>query len=140
MDKAALDAMNQHVIEEFRANGGKVGGNFEGAPVLLLHHTGAKSGKARINPLVFSEDGDRWVIIASKAGAPSHPDWYHNLKAHPDTTIELGTETVKVHVEEVFGDERRRLFDQQAEQMPYFKEYEKKAEGREIPVLVMSRA
>lgn len=140
MDKTQLDQMNEQVLAEFRANGGKVGGRFEGAPVILLHHKGAKSGKERVNPLVYSEDGERFVIIASKAGAPSHPDWYHNLKAHPDITVEVGTQTLRVRAEEVHGPERQRLFDAQAETMPYFKDYEKAAAGiREIPVFVLMR-
>ncbi len=138
MDKAALDAQNAQVLEEFRANGGKVGGRFEGMPVLLLHHKGAKSGKTRVNPLVYSEDGDRFVIIGSKGGAPTNPDWYHNLVAHPETEIEVGSETIAVRAEQASGAERRRLYDQQSEIMPFFKDYEKAAAGqREIPVLVL---
>ena len=140
MDKATLDAMNEQVLAEFRANDGVVGGRFEGMPVLLMHHKGAKSGKVRVNPLVYSTDGDRYVIICSKGGAPKNPDWYHNLIAHPDIDIEVGTETIPVTAQEVFGDERRRLYDQQAEIMPFFKEYEKAAAPhREIPVIVFTR-
>ncbi|MGO9973633.1 MAG: nitroreductase/quinone reductase family protein, partial [Solirubrobacteraceae bacterium] len=87
---------NAKIIEEFRANGGRVGGMFESMPLLLLHHTGAKSGKQRVNPLAYQRDGDRYVIFASKAGAPTNPDWYHNLKAHPEVAIEVGTETINV--------------------------------------------
>ena len=82
---------NTKIIDEFRATGGRVGGMFESMPLLLLHHTGAKSGKLRINPLAYQRDADRYVIFASKAGAPTNPDWYHNLVAHPDTTAEVGT-------------------------------------------------
>ncbi len=85
---------NAQVIEEFHANAGHVGGMFEGMPLLLLHHTGAKSGKSRINPLVYQQDGNRYVIFASKAGAPTNPDWYHNLKAHPNVKIEVGSDTI----------------------------------------------
>ncbi|MGP0051696.1 MAG: nitroreductase/quinone reductase family protein, partial [Solirubrobacteraceae bacterium] len=85
---------NAKIIDEFRASGGRVGGMFESMPLLLLHHTGAKSGKQRINPLAYQRNGDRYVIFASKAGAPTNPDWYHNLKAHPEVAIEVGTETI----------------------------------------------
>src|SRR6187397_443714 len=87
---------NTSIIEEFRANGGKVGGNFEGAPLLLLHTTGAKSGQERLHPLVYQQVGDDVAIFASKGGAPSNPDWFHNVVAHPDVTIEIGTDTVPV--------------------------------------------
>ena len=87
---------NRTIIEEFRANAGKVGGQFEGAPMVLLHTTGAKSGKPRVNPLVYQADGDRIVVFASKAGAPTHPDWFHNIVANPRTVVEVGPETVDV--------------------------------------------
>jgi len=86
---------NEKIINEFRANGGKVGGPFQGAPVLLLHHTGAKSGTERVNPLMYQQVGDSYAIFASKGGAPSNPDWYYNLAAHPDTTIEMGTDMIQ---------------------------------------------
>ncbi|MBS2040622.1 nitroreductase family deazaflavin-dependent oxidoreductase [bacterium] len=131
--------MNSKVLAEFRANHGKVGGMFEGFPMVLLHHKGAKSGIERISPLVYSQDGDRYVIIASKGGAPSHPDWYHNLLAHPDTQIEVGDDTIPVRAALAEGPERKRLFDAQAALMPNFKDYEKAAAGvREIPVFVLS--
>ena len=85
---------NAQIIDEFHANEGRVGGTFESTPLLLLHHTGAKSGKSRINPLAYQRDAGRYVVFASKGGAPTNPDWYHNLKAHPDTTIEVGTDTI----------------------------------------------
>lgn len=139
MDKKSLDEMNQQVLDDFRANGGVVGGRFEGMPVLLLHHTGAKSGTVRINPLVYSMDGDTYVIICSKGGAPKNPDWYYNLLAHPETKIEVGTDMVPVTVSEATGAERRRLYDQQVEIMPFFADYEKAAAPhREIPVLVLT--
>lgn len=139
MDKAQLDQMNSKVLAEFRANHGKVGGMFEGFAMVLLHHKGAKSGAERISPLVYSKDGDRYVIIASKGGAPSHPDWYHNLVAHPDTQIEVGDETIPVRASLAQGAERQRLFDAQAAIMPNFKDYEKAAAGiREIPVFVLT--
>ena len=87
---------NDQIIEEFRANQGRVGGRFEGSPLLLLHHTGAKSGKSRINPLAYLSNGGRYVVFASKGGAPTNPDWYHNLKAHPNAAIEVGTDMIDV--------------------------------------------
>ena len=109
-------------------------------PLLLLHHTGAKSGAARINPLAYRADGDRYVIFASKAGAPSNPDWYHNLKAHPNVTIEVGTDTIDVVASEASGEERDRLYNAQAEQVPQFADYEKSAGGRVIPVIILTPA
>jgi deazaflavin-dependent oxidoreductase (nitroreductase family) len=131
---------NAQVIEEFRSNGGRVDGMFGGMPLLLLHHTGAKSGKSRINPLAYQTDGGRYVIFASKAGAPTNPDWYHNLKAHPQATIEVGTETIEVLAGEATGEERDRLFRSQVERSPAFGDYEKKAGGRVIPVIVLTPA
>jgi deazaflavin-dependent oxidoreductase (nitroreductase family) len=128
---------NAQVIEEFRANEGRVGGMFDGMPLLLLHHTGARSGTERVNPLVYQGDGGRYVIFASKAGAPTNPDWYHNLKAHPDASIEVGTDTIDVLAEEATAEERDRLFRAQIELAPQFAEYEKKTE-RVIPVIVLT--
>lgn len=138
MDKDQLNSWNQRIIEEFRANDGVVGGEFEGKPVLLLHTMGARSGKERINPLVYSRDGDRFVIIASYAGAPRHPDWYYNIKAQVDVTLEVGTERFRARAEEAEGEERQRLFDQQAAQMPFFNDYQAKTD-RVIPVFVLER-
>jgi deazaflavin-dependent oxidoreductase (nitroreductase family) len=128
---------NAKIIDEFRANEGRVGDMFEGMPLLLLHHTGARSGKSRINPLAYQSDAGRYVVFASKAGAPTNPDWYHNLKAHPHVTVEVGTDTIDVTASEATGAERDRLFDTQAERIPQFAEYEKKA-GRVIPVIVLT--
>ncbi len=128
---------NAQIIEEFRANEGRVGGPFEGSPLLLLHHTGARSGKSYVNPLAYQADGGRYVIFASKAGAPENPGWYHNLKANPETTIEVGTETLPVLAGEASGAERDRLYATQAERIPQFAEYEKTA-GRTIPVVVLT--
>lgn len=133
-----MNEFNEGVIEEFRANAGKVGGPFEGAPMILVHHTGAKSGTERVTPLVYQADGDDWVIFASKAGAPSHPHWYHNLMANPETTIEVGSETIPVTATEASGDERTRLWETQKVNAPQFAEYEAKTD-RTIPVLVFSR-
>jgi deazaflavin-dependent oxidoreductase (nitroreductase family) len=128
---------NTKVIDEFRANEGRVGGMFEHMPILLLHHTGAKSGQSRINPVAYLEDDGRYVIIASKGGAPSHPAWYHNLKAHPSVTIEVGTKTLPATASEATGAERDRLFDAQAQRLPQFAEYEQKTD-RTIPVIVLT--
>ena len=130
---------NTDLIEEFRVNDGKTSGPFAGAPLMLFTHTGAKSGKQRTNPIVYTRDGDNLVIIASKGGAPTNPDWYYNLVANPEVTVELpGGETFKARAREVHGDERDRLFAAQAELMPGFKEYEAKT-TRVIPVFVLER-
>jgi deazaflavin-dependent oxidoreductase (nitroreductase family) len=134
----AMTEFNQKVIEEFRANGGKVGGAFAGAPMMILTHTGAKSGKTHTTPLVYSLDGDRFVIIASKAGAPTNPAWYHNLVAHPEVTVEVGTERFSAKAVEARGADRDRLFDAQARLMPQFNEY-KKSTTRTIPVFTLER-
>ncbi len=115
-----INEFNQQLIAEFRANGGKVGGMFAGAPLLLLTTTGAKSGKERISPLAYTTDNGRWVIIASKAGAPTHPDWFHNLKANPDVTVEVGAESFPAKATIPANPERQRLYDQMAAQMPNF--------------------
>lgn len=128
---------NAQVIDEFRANGGQVGGPMAHMPLLLLHHTGARSGTERVNPVAYLKDGDRYVIFASKAGAPTNPDWYHNLKAHPGVTIEVGTETLPAVASEATGEERERLFRTQAEHAPQFAEYQSKTD-RQIPVIVLT--
>ncbi len=129
---------NKRIIEEFRSNGGKVGGPFEGAPLLLLTTTGAKSGLARTTPVMYLPDGERFIIFASKAGAPTNPDWYHNLAAHPEATIEVGSETFKVTSGEVTGEERDQLYAKQASLYPGFAEYEAKT-TRRIPVIALQR-
>jgi deazaflavin-dependent oxidoreductase (nitroreductase family) len=128
---------NAQIIQEFRANDGVVGGPFEGSTLLLLHHTGAKSGRDYVNPLVYRRDGDHYVIFASKAGAPTNPGWYHNLQAHPEVTIEVGTETLPAVATEVTGEERDRLFEAQKESNPQFAEYEKNTD-RVIPVIALT--
>jgi deazaflavin-dependent oxidoreductase (nitroreductase family) len=128
---------NARIIEEFHANDGHVGGMFEDSTLLLLHHVGAKSGQDRINPLAYNRDGDRYVIFASKAGAPTNPDWYHNLKAHPDVSIEVGTDTIDVVAAEATGEERERLFSAQVERSPGFGDYQAKTD-RVIPVIVLT--
>lgn len=139
MDESEFNDFNRQVIEEFRANDGKVGGPFEGAPLVLLHTTGAKSGQERISPLVYRADGDRWVIFGSKGGAPTHPDWFHNLTAHPEASIEVGTDTVPVTASVAEGEEHDRIWEAQKTAMPGFAEYEEKAGGRRIPVVVLTR-
>ena len=128
---------NARIIDEFRANEGRVGGSFDGVPLLLLHHTGARSGEKRINPLSYQPDDGRYVVFASRGGAPRNPAWYHNLKANPDTTIEVGTDTIEVHASETSGEERERLYRRQAERIPQFAEYERRTE-RTIPVIVLT--
>jgi deazaflavin-dependent oxidoreductase (nitroreductase family) len=127
---------NAQIIDEFHANAGRVGGMFEGSSLLLLHHAGAKSGTQRIAPLAYLRDGGRYVIFASKAGAPRNPAWYHNLKAQPQVTIEVGTETIPVAAREAGGEERERLLREQAERSPQFGEYQRRTE-RAIPVMVL---
>jgi len=139
VDESEFNDFNRQVIEEFRANDGKVGGPFEGAPLVLLHTTGAKSGQERISPLVYRADGDRWVIFGSKGGAPTHPDWFHNLTAHPEASIEVGTDTVPVTASVAEGEEHDRIWEAQKTAMPGFAEYEEKAGGRRIPVVVLTR-
>jgi deazaflavin-dependent oxidoreductase (nitroreductase family) len=134
---ASSDEFNARIIEQFRANEGRVGAPFEGATMLLLHHVGARSGRDRVNPLVYNRDGDRYVVFASKAGAPTNPDWYHNLKANPNVTIEVGTDTIAVAAQEAVGEERDRLFQAQAERSPQFAEYQKKTD-RVIPVMLLT--
>ncbi len=129
---------NQKIIEEFRSNGGKVGGPFEGGTILLLTTTGAKSGQSRTNPLVYVTDGDNIAIIASKAGAPTNPDWYHNLVANPIVTIERGTETFQARATIAAEPERTRLYDQMVAQMPGFAEYQRNT-TRRIPVVVLEK-
>lgn len=129
---------NRQLIEEYRANGGEVTGQFAGAPLLLLTTTGFKSGEPRTNPLVHAMDGDRVVIFASAAGAPKHPAWFLNLRAQPQVTIELGKEKFSGRAVIVEGDERRRLYDQQTAVMPGFAEYERLT-TREIPVVAIER-
>ena len=129
---------NRDIIEEFRANGGRVGRPFDGRPVLLLHTTGARSGAERVNPVVYQADDGRWVVFASKGGAPTNPDWFHNLRAHPEATIEVGTDTVPVVARVAEGDERDRLWTRQKDLMPGFAEYERKT-TRQIPVVVLER-
>jgi len=129
---------NQAIIDEFRANSGKVSGHFEGRTLLLLHTVGAKTGLERVNPVAYVRDGERFVIIASKGGAPTNPGWYHNLVAHPLVTVEVGTEQFQARVEVVTEPERSRLYAKMVEMMPVFGEYPKRT-TRVIPVIVLTR-
>ena len=131
---------NQNVIAEFHANEGRVGGPFEGAPMILVHHVGRKSGKEYVSPLVYLPGDDAMYVFGSKGGAPTHPDWYRNLTAAGQATVEAGTSTFPVTVTEVTGNERDRIYAEQVKHMPNFGDYEKQAEGiRTIPVLRLTR-
>jgi len=128
---------NSAIIDEFRTHGGKVGGPFEGAPLLLLTSIGAKSGEARTTPVMYLPDGARMVIFASKAGAPTNPAWYHNLLANPSATVEVGTSKLEVEASVLTGEERDRLYEQQAALYPRFADYAQQA-TREIPVVALA--
>ncbi len=127
---------NTAIIEEFRANGGRLGGQFEGAPVLLLHSTGAKSGQERVNPMMYQAVGDGWAVFASKGGAPTNPAWYHNVVANPNVTIEVGTTTRAATARVAMSTERDRIWSTQKERYPGFAEYEAQTD-REIPVVIL---
>ncbi|MEV5433050.1 nitroreductase family deazaflavin-dependent oxidoreductase [Streptomyces sp. NPDC052701] len=129
---------NQKIIDEFRANGGRVGGQFEGVPMLVLHHIGAKSGSPRENPVMYQETADGWAVFASAAGADTNPAWYHNLLAHPDVEIEVGTETIPVRARVLGRDERDPVWETQKQRFPAFAEYEKRT-SRVIPVVLLER-
>jgi deazaflavin-dependent oxidoreductase (nitroreductase family) len=130
---------NQQIIDDFHANRGQVGGMFEGATLLLLHHRGAKTGTERVSPLAYLPLADGYAIFASKGGAPTNPAWFHNVVAHPDTTVEVGTETVPVRARVAGPDEREPIFNAQKERFPQFAEYEQKT-TRQIPVVILERA
>lgn len=132
----AMKALNAEIVDEFRAHGGRVGGPFEGAPMLLLHHIGARTGRARVTPLVYLPDGIRMVVFATKAGDPSNPDWYHNLVAHSRVTIEVGNVRREVRAVLSHGREREHLYARMAMIRPEFTTYEKRA-GRQIPVIAL---
>lgn len=131
---------NAKIIDEFRRNGGKVGGQFEGAPVLLLHTVGARTGNERVHPMMYQDLGNGAVsVFASKAGAPTHPDWYHNLVANPDVTAEIGPEHLRFRARTATGSERERIWTKQKEAYPGFAGYEAKTD-RVIPVVVLEPA
>jgi len=132
---------NRQIIEEFRANEGKVGGPFATTPLLLLHHTGAKSGTERVNPLAYQRlDGDTVAVFASKGGAPTNPDWFYNLVANPEARIEIGTDAYDVLARVATDDERDRIWEAQKRAKPNFADYEKKTGGRVIPVVVLEKS
>jgi deazaflavin-dependent oxidoreductase (nitroreductase family) len=135
---------NKRIIAEFRANGGRVGGTFEGAPLVLVHHQGRRSGREYVNPMMYlADDADSGTIyvFATKSGAPSNPDWYHNLTASGAGTVERGTETYSVTVRELQGDDRERIYDEQARRFPGFADYAQSTAGiRTIPVLELKRS
>jgi deazaflavin-dependent oxidoreductase (nitroreductase family) len=129
---------NRQTIETFRATGGKVGGVWEGRPLLLLTTTGAKSGQRRTTPVMYLPDGDRLLVFATKAGAPTNPAWYHNLLAHPEVTVEVGTQTYEATATSLTGEERDRLYAKQASLYPQFGQYQARA-TRKIPVIALER-
>jgi deazaflavin-dependent oxidoreductase (nitroreductase family) len=131
-----MSDFNAKIIDEFRANAGKVGGPFDNALVLLLHTRGAKTGQERVNPVVYQALGDALAVFASKGGAPSNPDWYHNLIANPDVKVEVGTDTIDVRARVVEGEEREPIWEKQKQLMPGFAEYEQKT-SRQIPVVLL---
>ena len=134
---SGVNDWNTKIIEEFRANAGLVGGQFEGAPVLLLTTTGRRSGTPRTSPMMYLDDGaGRWLVFASKAGAPTNPDWFLNLEAHPAVTVEIGVRTVEATAVVLEGEERDRWFAEQARRYPGFAEYQAKTE-RIIPVVAL---
>ena len=143
-DVAGTNDWNAKIIADFRANQGRVGGPFEGAPITLVHHRGRHSDREYVSPMMYLADDDDAAIIyvfGSKAGAPTHPDWYYNLKSAGFAQVEVGTETYEVTVSELEGEERDRVFEEQARRYPGFAEYAEKAAGiRTIPVLVLRRA
>ena len=130
---------NERIIAEFHANEGRVGGRFEGRTLLLLHHRGAKSGIERISPLAYQRlSDDSWAVFGSKGGAPTNPDWYYNLRANPEASVEIGTETIPVTARVAEGDERERIWTKQKHEVPGFADYERKT-SRAIPVVILER-
>lgn len=135
-----MSDFNAGIIDEFRANEGKVGGPFEGRHMLVLHHVGAKSGQERVVPLVYQPVGDALAIFASFGGAPQHPAWYHNLVAHPEVDVEVGTETIPVRAKVLDGQERTDIWERQKIDVPGFADYDTKVAGiRDIPVVLLER-
>ena len=133
-----MNDFNQKIIEEFRANDGKVGGPFAGSQLLLLHTTGAKSGQERIAPLAYRKEGESLAVFGSKAGAPTNPDWFHNLVANPEVTVEVGTEQFAARARVAEGEEHDRIWEAHKREVPNFAEYEKKTD-RTIPVIILER-
>jgi len=137
-DMSERNEFNQRVINEFRGNQGKVGGQMAGLPLLLLTTTGAKTGRALTKPLAYTKDGDRIFVIASFAGSPTNPAWFNNLVANPTVTVEVGSERFQARALVTTGEERQRLFNTQADKIPIFHDYQKKT-ARQIPVVVFER-
>jgi deazaflavin-dependent oxidoreductase (nitroreductase family) len=132
------DELNEGVVDEFRANGGQVGGRWAGAPLILVNHRGAKTGREYTTPLAYTRDGDAFVVYGSKGGMPAHPHWFLNLVAHPDVTVEVGGETIPVIARLAKGEERARLWAARVAESPSFADYQA-ATVREIPVVVFER-
>jgi len=131
------DDRNRQIIEEFRANGGRVGGRFEGRSLLLLHHRGAKTGTERVNPLAYQPLGDgAMAVFGSKGGSPTNPDWFHNVVAEPEVTIEVGDRTIEATARVAEGEERERIWERQTREIPIFGEYQERS-GRRIPVVIL---
>ena len=133
-----MNDFNQQIVTQFRANAGRVGGDFEGAALLLLHHRGARTGIERVTPLMYRDEADAWVVFASKAGAPTDPDWCHNLRANPEATIEVGGDTIAVTATVADPPTRERLWEAQKSEVPQFASYEA-ATTRTIPAVVLER-
>lgn len=128
---------NSGIIDEFKANDGEVGGIFEGKPLLLLHHTGAKTGTQRVSPLMYQRVDGVFAVFASKGGADTNPDWFHNLVANPDVSIEVGTDQIDVRARVTEGEERERIWERQKREFPQFAGYERKTSRDQIPVIVL---
>ena len=137
MSEDPIHAMNRQVIEEFRANGGRTLGRFAGTELLLLHTKGAKTGAERVNPMMFARDGERYVVFASKNAAPSHPDWYRNLVAHPAVEVELGSESFRATATVLSGEERERVWAESAREFPFLNDHQARTK-RQIPVIVLA--
>ena len=133
-----VNDFNEKIIDEFRANGGKVGGPFEGAPLLLLHTTGAKTGRTRVKPLAYRRDGDRLVVFGTKGGAPTNPEWYYNVRANPRVTVEVGSDRFEADATVAPPDERDRIWRLQTRDVPVFANYQQKTD-RTIPVVILER-
>jgi deazaflavin-dependent oxidoreductase (nitroreductase family) len=134
----AIDDVNEKIIDEFRANGGKVGGPFEGAPLLLLHTTGAKTGRTRVKPLAYRREGDQLVVFGTKGGAPTNPEWYYNIRANPRVTVEVGSDRFEADARVAPPDERDRIWRLQTRDAPVFADYQKRTD-RTIPVVILER-
>jgi deazaflavin-dependent oxidoreductase (nitroreductase family) len=132
-----MSEWNSGIIDEFKANDGAVGGIFEGKPLLLLHHTGAKTGRERVSPLMYQLVDGAYAVFASKGGADANPDWFHNLVANPDVSIEVGSDKIDVKARVAEGEERKRIWERQKQEFPQFAGYEQKTSRDHIPVVVL---